>query len=79
MEAEASDSAAKGVTISCSQMYHIDTNQLITIIRSDKSGSPVERHLIQSFSRPLGSTGSMTISCVSVNDFPEATVTGWPE
>lgn len=69
----------KAVTISCSQMYHIDTNQLITIIRSDKSGSPVERHLIQSFSRPLGSTGSMTISCVSVNDFPEATVTGWPE
>lgn len=69
----------KAVTISCSQMYHIDTNQLITIIRSDKSGSPVERHLIQSFSRPLGSTGSMTISCVSVNDFPEATVTGWTE
>lgn len=69
----------KAVTISCSQMYHIDTNQLITIIRSDKSGSPVERHLIQSFSRPLGSTGSMTISCVSVNDFPEATVTGWPD
>ena len=69
----------KAVTISCSQMYHLDTNQLVTIIRTDKPGSPVERHLIQGFSRPLASTGSMTISCVSVNDFPEATVTGWPE
>lgn len=69
----------KAVTISCSQMFHLDTNQLVTIIRTDKPGSPVERHLIQGFSRPLASTGSMTINCVSVNDFPEATVTGWPE
>ena len=69
----------KAVTISCSQMYHLDVNNLVTIIRTDKPGSPVERHLIQGFSRPLASTGSMTISCVSVNDFPEATVTGWPE
>ena len=60
-------------------MYHLDVNNLVTIIRTDKPGSPVERHLIQGFSRPLASTGSMTISCVSVNDFPEATVTGWPE
>lgn len=69
----------KAVTISCSQMFHLDVNNLTTIVRTDKPGSPVERHLIQGFSRPLASTGNMTISCVSVNDFPEATVTGWPE
>lgn len=69
----------KAVTIACSQMFHLDVNNLTTIVRTDKPGSPVERHLIQGFSRPLASTGSMTISCVSVNDFPEATVTGWPE
>lgn len=68
----------KSVTISCTQLFHIEENSLVTIIRTDKPGSPVERHLIQGFSRPLAGTGEMTINCTSVNDFPEATVTSWP-
>ena len=69
----------KAVTISCGQLFHIQENSLVTIIRSDKEGSPAERHLIVGFSRPLASTGAMTINAVSVNDFPNATITGWPE
>lgn len=65
----------QAVTISCSQMFHLRGNQLITLTRSDKQGSPTERHLIQGFSRPLASNGPMTVSCVSVNDFPIATIT----
>lgn len=67
------------VSISCSQMYHIEENNLVTVVRTDKPGAPVERHLVMGFSRPLASTGPMSLDCVSVNDFPEATVTGWPE
>lgn len=69
----------KAVSVSCSQMFHIEENNLVTIVRTDKPGAPVERHLVMGFSRPLAGTGAMTLDCVSVNDFPEATVTGWPE
>lgn len=69
----------KAVTVRCSQILHLSENELITIVRTDKPGSPVERHLVQGFSRPLTGTEAMTIRCVSVVDFPEATVTGWPE
>lgn len=65
----------QAVTISCSQMFHLRGNQLITLTRNDKQGAPTERHLIQGFSRPLASNGPMTVSCVSVNDFPIATIT----
>lgn len=68
----------KAVSISCSQMFHIDLNSLVEIVRTDKPGSPVERHLVQGFSRPLASSGEMTISATSVNDFVTATVTEWP-
>ena len=69
----------KAVTISCGQIMHIRENGLVTIVRTDKEGSPVERHLVQAFQRPLVSTEPMSLSCVSVNDFPIATVTTWPE
>lgn len=68
----------KAVNISCSQMFHIELNSLVEITRTDKEGSPTERHLIQGYSRPLASNGEMTISAVSVNDYPIATVTEWP-
>ena len=68
----------KAVSISCSQIMHIFENNLVSICRTDKPGAPVERHLIQGYSRPLTGNGSMTISAVSVNDFPIATVTNWP-
>ena len=64
----------RAVSISCSQIFHIRGNDLCTITRTDKQGSPVERHLIQGFSRPLASNGSMTISATSVNDFPTTTI-----
>lgn len=58
----------KSVSISCSQILHISENELAEIIRTDKPGSPVERHLIMGFSRPLNGTEQMTIDAVSVND-----------
>lgn len=65
----------KLVTIACPQILHLQENCLVEVARTDKRGTPVERHLIQSFSRPLTGTDSMSISCVSVQDFPVATVT----
>lgn len=69
----------KAVSIQCTQMFHIEEGNLVTVVRTDKPGAPVERHLIMGFERPLASTGPMTITAVSVNDYPNATVTGWPE
>lgn len=69
----------KSVSVSCSQIMHLNENEIITIVRSDKSGSPVERHLVQGFTRPLTWNGQMQITAVSVQDFPTATVTSWPE
>ena len=63
----------RAVSVSCSQLMHIDLNSLVEIVRTDKEGSPVERHLIQGFTRPLAYSGAMTISAVSVNDLPIAT------
>lgn len=64
----------KAVSIECGQMFHIVENGVITIQRPDKPGAPVERHVIQGFTRPIGQTGSMTIEAISVNDFPIATI-----
>ena len=60
----------KTVTIRSSQLFHLTENSVITIKRTDKEGSPIERHLIQSFTLPIGETGEMSISCLSVNDLP---------
>jgi hypothetical protein len=68
----------KAVNFSCSQMFHIELNALVEIVRTDKPGAPTERHLIQGYSRPLATSGAMTITAVSVNDFPIATVSEWP-
>lgn len=68
----------KSVSISSTQMFHITENGLITIKRTDKEGAPKERHVIQSFSRPIGQTGNMTIEAISVKDFPKATETYMP-
>ena len=65
----------KAVSIDSTQMFHISENNLVTIRRPDKKGAPVERHLIQGFTRPLSGTGSMTVEAISVNDFPVATLT----
>ena len=65
-----SSTLPKEITVTCSQMFHIVENELVTIRRSDKPGSPIERHVVTGFTRPIGQTGSMTINCVSVNDYP---------
>ena len=64
---------AKAVSISASQIFHIEENQLIEIVRTDKLDSPSELHLIQGFSRPLTGTGAMTINAISVTDIPNFT------
>ncbi len=64
----------RAVTISCSQLMHIRGNELVTIVRTDKPGSPTERHLVHGFSRPLSYQGAMTINATSTQDFPTATI-----
>lgn len=65
---------SKEVTVTSTQLFHIVENELITVERTDKPGSPIERHIVTGFTRPIGQTGTMTINCVSVNDFPIATL-----
>lgn len=66
-----SSAMQKAVSISCGQMFHLSENELVEIVRTDKEGSPAERHLVMGFSRPLTGTGTMTIDAVSVNDIIE--------
>lgn len=68
----------KSVTLTAQQMFHLQENNLISVRRTDKPGSPVERHLIQSFSVPIAETGTMSIQAASVVDIPEFTVTKYP-
>lgn len=68
----------KAVTVRTSQIFHLVENNLVTLRRTDKPGSPVERHLLTGFSRPLGQTGEMQLNCTSVNDFPLATAASLP-
>lgn len=65
----------KSVSISCTQLLHLQENCIVEIERTDKANSPVERHLIQGFSRPLAGNAEMTINAISVLDFPNLTVT----
>lgn len=68
----------KAVTISCSQLFHLEENGLIEIIRTDKDPAVAELHLIQGFSIPLATDQPMSITATSVNDFPDITITTWP-
>lgn len=61
----------KSITIESSQIFHLVENSVVTVKRTDKNGSPIEKHLIQSFSLPIGETGNMSITCLSVNDLPD--------
>lgn len=61
----------KSVSIESTQMFHLYENGIVAVRRTDKPGSPVEKHLIQGYSIPLAEKGSMSISCVSVNDLPD--------
>lgn len=70
---------SKAVNISASQIFHIQENQIVEVIRTDKAGSPIEKHLVQGFSRPLTSNGAMTISAISTVDIPDFTVVSIPQ
>lgn len=65
----------KSVSISSGQLFHLVENRLVSVKRTDKAGEPVEKHIIESFSLPIGQTGAMTINCTSVNDYPVITTT----
>lgn len=60
----------KSITIECAPMFHLNENEVIAVVRTDKEGSPTERHLIQSITIPISETGSMQINATSVNDIP---------
>lgn len=66
----------KSVSLECTQMFHLQENNLITVLRTDKTGSPVERHLIQSFSMPISQKGTGSITATSVMDYPNVTLIG---
>ena len=68
----------KAVNISCNQIFHLEENGLIEIIRTDKSPAVAELHLIQGFTLPMTGTDHMSITATSVHDFPDATVSTWP-
>lgn len=63
----------KSVTFSCAQLFHLQENNLVSVLRSDKDGKPIEKHLIQSISMPLSEKGAMSVTCTSINDFPKVT------
>ena len=69
----------KSVTISCSQMFHLRENNLVSVLRTDKPNRPVEKHLIQAISMPLSQQGAMQITATSINDFPNASVVSMDE
>lgn len=64
----------KSVTIQSAQLFHINENQIVTIRRPDKEGTPVERHLVTGFTRPIAESGPMQINATSVSDFPDVTI-----
>lgn len=66
----------KSITVESEQLFHLYENGLVSIKRTDKDGSPVERHLIQSYSIPIASSGKMSIQAISVNELDiDATIT----
>lgn len=63
----------KSITFSSTQMFHLQENNLISVLRSDKPNKPIEKHLIQAISIPLKPNAAMSITATSVNDFPDVT------
>lgn len=65
----------KSVTIECAPLYHLYENGIVAVQRTDKTGNPVENHLISSFTIPIAEQGQMQINATSVNDIPEFKIT----
>lgn len=64
----------KAVNVTANQVFHLEENTLIELVRTDKPNAPTERHLIQGYTLPFSGTEPMTIQAVSVQDFPQITV-----
>ena len=73
-----STALTKEIAITCTQMFHIVENEIVTVRRSDKKGTPTERFVVQGFTRPLSQQGTMTINAVSVSDYPQITAVADP-
>lgn len=65
----------KSITVRCSPIFHLNENEVVAIMRSDKQGKPTERHLIQSITLPISETGEMEINATSVKDIPDFKIT----
>lgn len=69
----------KSVSFPTNQVFHLAVNEVIEIVRTDKPNAPTERHLLQGFTMPFAGNEPMTITAVSIHDFPTVTVTRWGE
>lgn len=69
-----STAVPRTASIECTQMFHIAENGIVTLQRSDKPGNPIERHVVQGFTRPLAQKGTMIINAISAEDYPVATI-----
>lgn len=67
----------QSVSFSTNQIFHLAVNEIVEIVRTNLPNTPIERHLVQSFTLPFSGTEAMTINAVSVHDFPTVTVTSW--
>lgn len=65
----------KSVCFECAPLYHLYENGVIRSRREDKDGSPLENHLISSYSIPLSEQGTMQINATSINDIPNFDIT----
>jgi hypothetical protein len=57
----------KSIAFRSSQMYHLQENQLITLLRPEISVMPIP-YLINGFVLPIGAMGEMSINATSVNE-----------
>lgn len=65
----------KSVSVECAPIFHLQENGVIEIRRYDKEHSPVEKHLITSYTLPISETGTMQINATAINDIPNFTIT----
>lgn len=65
----------KSVSIECAPIFHLHENGVVEIRRFDKEHSPVEKHLITSYTLPISETGTMQINATAINDIPNFTIT----
>ena len=58
----------KTASFTTSPIYHIQENDLITLLRTSISTTP-EKHLVDGFSLPIGGTNTMRIDTIPISEF----------